>query len=130
MKKTKILYWTFTILFAAFMTYSAIPDLLLKEEAVAFMKTFLGIPDYMTQFLGIAKLLGVIALLIPVFHRVKEWVYAGFAFDLVGAIYSLIAVGGLKPELLFMLVPVALGTCSYIFYHKLWREKIAMKTII
>ena len=125
MKRTKILYWIFTLLFCAFMTYSSIPDALLKEEAIAFMKTFLGLPNYLTRFLGIAKLLGVVALLIPGFPRIKEWAYAGFAFDLLGATYSVIAVGGMNPGVLFMLVPIGLGTASYIFFHKKLREETA-----
>ncbi|MBX7141962.1 MAG: DoxX family protein [Chitinophagales bacterium] len=122
MKKTKIIYWVSTLLFAAFMTWSSIPDLMLNEQAVQFMNQFLGFPNYFTQFLGGAKMLGVVALLIPGFPRIKEWVYAGFAFDLFGAIYSVIAAGGLNAGMLVMLVPIGLGSCSYIFYHKLMNK--------
>ena len=128
MKRTKILYWIFTPLFAGFMIFSSIPDALLTEDAVKFMKTFLGIPNYLTQFLGIAKLLGVAALLIPGFPRIKEWAYAGFAFDLLGATYSVIAAGGMNAGVLFMLVPIALGTCSYIFFHKKLKEESVVKS--
>ena len=100
------------------MTYSAIPDAMLKEEAVAFMNKFLGLPDYLTQLLGFAKLLGVVALLIPGFPRIKEWAYAGLLFDLSGATYSIIASGQLVANWAFMVLPISLGICSYIYYHK------------
>lgn len=122
MKRTKIFYWVFTLLFAAYMVYSSIGGVLLSEQSVQFMNGYLGIPNYMTQFISIAKLMGVIAILVPGFPRIKEWAYAGFAFDLVGAVYSMIAVGGMNAGVLFMLIPIGLGTASYIFFHKKLRE--------
>src|SRR4051812_4888129 len=93
MKKIKILYWTFTVLFAAAMIFSAIPDVQNTPEVIAFMTTKLGYPMYFAPFIGVAKLLGSIAILVPGFARVKEWAYAGLLFDLVGATYSLYASG-------------------------------------
>jgi len=127
MKKTKIIYWIFTLLFGAFMVWSSIPSVMLSEQALEFMKTFLGLPDYFTQFIGVAKLLGVVAILIPGFPRIKEWAYAGMAFDLVGAVYSVIAAGGINASVSFMLIPITLGTVSYIFHHKLLKEEAAPK---
>ncbi|UJF34952.1 DoxX family protein [Paenibacillus hexagrammi] len=48
----------------------------------------LGYPVYVLTMLGICKLLGVIAILVPRFPRLKEWAYAGFFFDLAGAAAS------------------------------------------
>ena len=118
MKKTKIFYWIITGLFAAFMLFSAIPDILVVPEAVVFM-AHLGYPEYFIPFIGVAKLLGVIAILIPGFPRIKEWAYAGLAYDLIGAAYSVIAVEGMKPDLLFMLLPFAFLVLSYVLYHKI-----------
>lgn len=53
----------------------------------------LGFPPYMLTVLGIWKLLGVIAIVIPRFPRLKEWAYAGFFFDLTGAAASHIFSG-------------------------------------
>ena len=117
MKKNKIIYWIVTILFVAFMIFTAIPEIMNTAESVAFMD-HLGYPAYFNQFIGIAKILGCIAILIPGSPRVKEWAYAGLAFDLTGAIYSMIAVEGFQVPMLFMLVPVVLGILSYVFYHK------------
>ena len=123
-KTTKILYWIFTILFAGLMLMSAIPNILSTPDWVKIMEQ-LGYPKYLLPFLGVAKLLGVIALLVPGFPRLKEWAYAGFFFDLTGVVYSSIALGGFQPEMLYMLVWFGLGALSYIFYHKkMRREKI------
>ena len=77
MKRIKIIYWTVTILFAAFMIFTAIPDILMAPDAVTFMNQ-LGYPNYFIPFIGIAKVLGCIAILVPGFPRIKEWAYAGF----------------------------------------------------
>ncbi len=84
MKKNKALYWTITGLFLAFMLFSAVPDILVVPDAVTFM-VHLGYPKYFIPFIGVAKLLGVIAILVPGFPRIKEWAYAGLCFDLIGA---------------------------------------------
>ena len=117
MKKTKIIYWIFTGLFSALMVFSSIPDILNLPDAVTFM-TMLGYPLYFTPFIGVAKLLGVIAILIPGFPRLKEWAYAGLVFDLIGATYSQMAMGLPMGGLVFMLIAFILAFGSYFYYHK------------
>src|SRR5262245_25798011 len=78
----------------------------------------LGYPDYLAKLLGIAKLLGVAALWLPVSARVREWAYAGFVFNLLGAVVSHLASPGpswhaAQPAV--MLVPLVL---SYLFGHR------------
>jgi hypothetical protein len=124
MKKTKIIYWTVTILFCAFMLFSAIPDILVTAEAKAFL-TGIGYPLYFIPFIGILKTLGVVALLIPGYYRIKEWAYAGFVFDLVGATYSVWASAGPDPGMLFMVLPIGFLFLSYGFYHKLYNTRKA-----
>ena len=116
MKNTKTFYWIFTGLFAAAMLFSSIPDILVDPKAVTFM-TALQYPTYIIPFLGVAKLLGVIAIIVPGFPRLKEWAYAGLLFDLIGAMYSQIANGGAVSSL-GMLIFIALWLLSYIYYHK------------
>ena len=122
MKKTKIIYWIFTGLFAALMLFSSIPDILNSPDTVAFM-TQLGYPLYFTPFIGVMKILGVIGILIPGYPRLTEWAYAGLVFDLVGAAYSQIGADMPKGGLLFMLFAFILAFGSYIYYHKQLREK-------
>jgi hypothetical protein len=118
MKKIKILYWTFTILFALTMFSSAIPDVFSQPIAIKGMHTDLGYPIYFIPFIGIAKWLGVIAILIPGYSRIKEWAYAGLFFDLIGATYSIISSGGNTGQWGFMIMPLVLGVLSYLYYHK------------
>lgn len=92
MKRTTILYRIFTGLFAFLMLGASIPDIISAPFAVEGMAQ-LGYPVYFVPFIGVAKLLGVIAILIPGYPRIKEWAYAGLVFDLIGATYSIIAVG-------------------------------------
>ena len=124
MKKMKIFYWIITILFSAFMLFSAIPDIVVTGEAKTFMNG-LGYPTYIIPFLGVAKLLGVIAILIPGFPKIKEWAYAGLFFDLIGATYSGIALGGFQPQILFMLPPIVFLFLSYFLYHKKTKMKVS-----
>jgi hypothetical protein len=116
MKKTNILYWIFTSLFGALMLFSAIPDVYSDPLAVQGMHVELGYPLYFIPFIGVAKVLGMIAILVQRFPRLKEWAYAGLFFDLIGATYSVAAIG--KPDFIFMILPIGLGIASYAFYHK------------
>lgn len=120
MKKTKVLYWIFTVLFAAFMLLSAIPDILVMQLAVDGFAQ-IGLTAHLVPFLGWAKLLGVIAILVPGFPRIREWAYAGLMFDLIGAIYLVMFI---KPasEWMPIFLPVILGILSYHFYHKRVKE--------
>ncbi|MFI5171988.1 MAG: DoxX family protein [Chitinophagales bacterium] len=122
MKKTKIIYWIITLLFAAYMVFSAIPDAMSTQKAIDFL-TGMGYPEYFIPFIGVAKILGVIAILIPGFPRIKEWAYAGLAFDLIGATYSIIALGQPFSSWVFMLPPIIFCFTSYFLYHKYQKEK-------
>jgi hypothetical protein len=117
-KKTKVLYWIFTTLLVLIMFVGAIPNILAVPEAQALFN-HLGYPVYLLPFLGVAKTLGVLAILVPGFPRLKEWAYAGFTFDLAGAMYSGIAIGDPAGSW----VPIFIGfICiagSYMLYHQL-----------
>lgn len=127
MKTTKILYWVFNILFAILMFGSAIPDVLSSPEAVKGMHGVLGYPLYFVPFIGVAKMLGVIAILVPGFPRLKEWAYAGLTFDLIGATYSLASIPNPEGPWYGMLVPLALAAAAYIFYIKRMKAIAASK---
>lgn len=122
-KRNAILFWIFTGLFSAFMLMSTIPNIMSSPEWIEVFKQ-LGYPLYMLPFIGVAKLLGIVALLVPGFPRIKEWAYAGLFFDLIGAVYSGFATGGFNPLMLTMLVPFALGGLSYVFYHKMINQRV------
>ncbi len=117
MKKINRAYWIVTAIFAAFMVFSAVPDVLVLPDAVT-MITGLGYPTYLIPFLGVAKIVGAIVLLIPGFSRLKEWAYAGLFFDLLGATYSILSKGGFQLPTLFMVLPISFLFLSYYLWHK------------
>jgi hypothetical protein len=123
-KTINILYWVFTILFAALMIFSAYGSILVNEDAKTLIHDQLGYPMYFIPFTGYAKLIGAIAILIPGLKTIKEWAYAGLFFDLVGAVYSGIALAGkMDPMMAFMLIWFVPGILSYIF----WKKKMKLE---
>ena len=117
MKKIKIWYWGVTILFSAMMLFWSIPQITMNAEWVKII-TGLGYPKYFIPFVGIAKVLGVIAILIPGLKRIKEWAYAGLFFDLFAVVYSALNFG-FQPPMLTMAIPIGLLFASYFLWHKL-----------
>jgi uncharacterized membrane protein YphA (DoxX/SURF4 family) len=95
----------------------AIPDIFSMQLATEGF-TNIHIPTYMLPFLGIAKTLGVIAILIPGFPRLKEWAYAGLVIDLIGATYLIALSGEPAASWVPMILPLTLAASSYIMYHK------------
>jgi hypothetical protein len=118
-KNNTILYWTFTVLFSAFMIWSSVPGINPKGEVLQFMHDFLGYPVYFIHFISMAKIIGSVAILVPGLNKIKEWAYAGLFFDLAGAIFSIYMVQKkFDPGMLFLLVPIVLGGLSYYFWNK------------
>ena len=91
-------------------------QLVLPQVAEAF--THLGFPDYFRVELSWAKLLGVMLLLAPVPARLKEWVYAGFAINLVSAVIAHLSVGDGPEKWGYAAATGVLWALSYL----LWRR--------
>ena len=97
--RNKIIYWISTLWLALGMLSTGTLQLfkVKAEGALAppgiYGITHLGYPIYFLTILGVWKILGVVAVLIPKFPLLKEWAYAGFFFVMSGAIFSHIAVG-------------------------------------
>jgi uncharacterized membrane protein len=108
-KRNKIIYWIATIWLALGMLSTGTVQLFKVEEEVDNI-TQLGYPVYFLTILGIWKILGVVAVLIPKFHLLKEWAYAGFFFAMSGATFSRIASGDsineIAPSLLLLILTV------------------------
>lgn len=124
-KTINILYWVFTILFAALMIFSSYGSILVNEDAKKLIHDQLGYPVYFIPFTGWAKIIGSVIILILGLKTVKEWAYAGLFFDLAAVVYSSIALAGtVDPMMAFMLVWIVPGILSYIFWRKkLWLEE-------
>lgn len=113
-KRNKIIYWIATLWLALGMVSTGIVQLMKMQEEVD-MITRLGYPVYFLTILGIWKLLGVIAVLIPKFPLLKEWAYAGFFFSMSGAIISHIAISDPVTESLPPLLLLVLTIASWYF---------------
>jgi uncharacterized membrane protein YphA (DoxX/SURF4 family) len=94
MKAKSIVYWITTILVAFPIGSGGVAQLAHLKATVDGFVHLLGYPAYFVTILGVWKVLGAIAILVPRFPRLKEWAYAGIFFDLTGAAASCAAVGG------------------------------------
>src|SRR5947207_7442491 len=94
-KAGKIIYWISTIWLALGMVATGAVQLFKAKEGQGGvdMVTHLGYPVYLLTLLGVWKIMGIVALLIPKFPLLKEWAYAGFFFVMSGAIFSHLASG-------------------------------------
>ncbi|MBB6498353.1 DoxX family protein [Pedobacter cryoconitis] len=108
-KRDKIIYWFFTLWLALGMSSTGIVQLFKAKKEVD-MIMHLGYPVYLLTLLGIWKILGVIAVLIPKFSLLKEWAYAGFFFSMSGAAISHImlgdSIGDIAPSVLLLFLTI------------------------
>jgi|SRR5436190_1598736 len=112
-KRDKIIYWIATIWLSLGMLSTGIVQLFkLKGNGPGSLDTMihLGYPAYFVTMLGVCKILGVVALLIPKFPLLKEWAYAGFFFMMTGALFTHVAAdnsfGEMFPSLLLLILIV------------------------
>lgn len=118
MKTAKIIFWTTTILI--FLFEGVMPALTSQTEMAKEGIRHLGYPEYFGVLLVTFKILGSLALIIPkIPARIKEWAYAGFAFDFISATVSLWVVDGFGGQTIFPLIVLGVLAVSYIYYHKL-----------
>ena len=107
--KTKsVVYWITTVLVAFFIGGGGVAQVLRVKETVDGFVHILGYPAYFVTILGVWKVLGVIAILVPRFPRLKEWAYAGIFFDLTGAAASNASVGGYGAYGFHIIAPLAI----------------------
>jgi len=87
-------YWIATIWLALGMAVTGAGQIIKMKagQGGTDMILHLGYPVYLLTILGVWKILGVIAVLIPKFPLLKEWAYAGFFFIMTGALVSHIAL--------------------------------------
>jgi DoxX-like family len=112
----KIVYWSSTCLFAAL--FATTGTLYLLHASIMVQKFIdIGFPLYFMQIIGCAKILGAVALVVPGFPTLKEWAYAGFTFDFIGAIWSHLAVH-FDSRAVPALVALSLLAISYVSYRR------------
>jgi hypothetical protein len=113
-KRNKIIYWIATLWLALGMTVTGVVQLMQIKEEVEMMN-HLGYPVYFLTILGVWKILGVVAVLIPKFPLLKEWAYAGFFFAMSGAVFSHLATGDGAIELFGPTLLIVLTVVSWYF---------------
>ena len=101
---------------------SGIFNVMVSPESVQGFRE-LGLPAYLIPFLGWAKVLGVVAILVPGYPRLKEWAYAGLTFDLLGAAYCIYSIGKTPINWVPVLVFIGVGLGSHALYHKRQQAK-------
>jgi DoxX-like family len=118
MKKNKIIFWIATGIIALF--EGVMPAFTSQTELAKQGIRHLGYPEYFGNALVVFKVLGVLALIIPqIPKRIKEWAYAGFAFDFLFASISYFAVEGVVFLSFFPFIFLGILIVSYIYFHKI-----------
>ena len=123
MKSTKIIYWTSTIII--FLFEGVMPILTMQSAMAKEGIKHLGYPDYFGPMLTGFKVLGTLVLILPqIPSRVKEWAYAGLAFDFIAAFISIAVIDGISAVTFFPIIVLAILITSYITFHKLQKQNI------
>jgi uncharacterized membrane protein YphA (DoxX/SURF4 family) len=117
LKTLKIAYWASTCLFCGVFLMTGTSYLLHTRVMVTKFQE-IGFPLYIMNLIGILKIAGAITLLVPKFPRLKEWAYAGFVFDFVGAAWCHFAVQGFG-EGVRLVIPITVVSISYLTKHRL-----------
>jgi len=117
MKKTTVFYWIFTGMLIPALGIGSVSGLFSSPESVQVI-TALNYPAYIVPFLSLARLLALLVIFLPKLPRLKEWAYAGLVFDVIGAMYSQIALENPLKHLIFPLIALVFIFGSYFFYHK------------
>lgn len=113
-KRNKIIYWIATLWLALGMVSTAVVQLMKRKDEVDSI-THLGYPIYFLTIIGVWKILGVIAVLMPKYPLLKEWAYAGFFFAMSGATFSHLAAGDPINEIIPSLLLIVLTVVSWYF---------------
>jgi uncharacterized membrane protein len=105
MKTRAVGYWICTVLVGLAFLSGGVAYLLRVPQVVEGI-THLGYPLHFVTLLGVWKLLGGAAVLLPDLALVKEWAYAGMIFDLTGATVAHAASGD---DVRHILIPLVLA---------------------
>lgn len=118
MKKHKIIFWVTTSLII--LMEGVLPAFTSQTELAKDGIRHLGYPEYFGNALVVFKVVGPLLLVIPqVPKRIKEWAYAGFAFDFIFASISHFAIDGMDFQSFFPLIFLGILVVSYVYYHRL-----------
>lgn len=122
-KRDLIIFWVFT---AIFVLFDGVGGFFSTSQLALDGMKHLGFPMYFSLELGIFKVLGGLALILPMVPaRIKEWAYFGFAISTFSAFVAYASVDGLAAPM-FLILPVvvfAILVVSYVFYHRIAKKQ-------
>lgn len=121
-RPSTLLYWSITLFFAFFMLVDGVAGVLRLAAGQEVMR-HLGFPLYVLSIFGVAKILGALALGQPRFRALKEWAYAGFASNFLGAAASRAFVGD---SITLIIIPLA-ALCFMLLSYYLWKVNRSAK---
>jgi hypothetical protein len=123
MKKYKIIFWVTVILI--FLFEGVMPALTVNSAMAKEGIKHLGYPEYFGLLLTTFKVLGALALIIPMVPaRIKEWAYAGFTFDFTSAFVSMCAVDGFTKEAVGPIIAIVILMVSYVAFRKIQKASV------
>jgi hypothetical protein len=123
-KTNNIIFWVTTTVI--FLFEGVMPLFFFQTEPAKEGIRHLGYPEYFSFLLVCFKVPGTLSLMIPqIPPRIKEWAYAGFAFDFIAASASHWAVDGFGGDAIFPLIILLILIGSYVTYHRLYVKKEA-----
>jgi hypothetical protein len=123
MKRSTIFFWIFTGLLIPALGIGSVFEIMKDPDSVKII-VGLGYPAYLSPFLGVTRILALIAIFLPGFPRLKEWAYAGLVFDVTAAIYSQVAAGNPITYMIFPFIILLVIIGSYYFYHEKMKKEV------
>lgn len=123
MKKIKIIYWISTLIVALFELSGAF---FMNSQAAIDGMHHLMLPDWFRWEVSIGHVIGGILLIVPMSKRIKEWTYVAFGIDFISAFIAYAAIDGFVRNTFSPLVMLAILIVSYIYYHKLKSDTVAL----
>lgn len=112
-KRKTIWYWIITAILSFFIFSGGLAQAFQVKGVIAGFKP-LGYPTYFISLIGVWKVLGIIAILIPKFKLLKEWAYAGLFFTMTGAVISHIASDNVTVQII---APIVLAIFTILSWY-------------
>ena len=114
MEKRKLIwYWIITAILSFCIFSGGLAQAMQVKGVVEGFKP-LGYPTYFISIIGVWKVLGIIAILMPKFKLLKEWAYAGIFFVMSGAVISHIVSGDVSAQII---APVVLAIFTVLSWY-------------
>jgi DoxX-like protein len=116
-RRIRLAHWTVTLLFLSLQGWAAL-QFLNRAPRISDAVLALGYPAYLMNMLGVATLLGILAIASGLSPTLKEWAYAGFALEECGAFASHLSAGDSFKTTLLPITVFAIQLASYLLWKR------------